>query len=37
MRLTDEALYAAKDDGGNRVRIFESEYAALDTGKFQAH
>jgi predicted signal transduction protein with EAL and GGDEF domain len=31
----DEALYAAKRNGRNRVEVFETEYVALSTGSFR--
>jgi hypothetical protein len=34
--LADEALYKAKKEGRNCVLVFESEYAALSTGKFKS-
>jgi diguanylate cyclase (GGDEF)-like protein len=36
VQLADEALFKAKKEGRNRVLVFESEYAALSTGKFKS-
>jgi diguanylate cyclase (GGDEF)-like protein len=35
IQLADEALYAAKREGRNTVRILESEYRDLSTGRFR--
>ncbi len=36
VQLADEALFTSKKDGRNQVKVFESEYEALSTGKFQS-
>jgi len=35
LQLADEALYAAKNAGRNRVHVMEAEYAQLRTGAFR--
>jgi hypothetical protein len=36
VQLADETLYTSKKDGCGRLKVFESEYAALSTRKFQS-
>jgi diguanylate cyclase (GGDEF)-like protein len=37
IQLADEALYAAKASGRNRLHVLEAEYAQLQTGLFRAN
>jgi diguanylate cyclase (GGDEF)-like protein len=37
LQLADQALYAAKDDGRNQLRVLEEEYEHMKTGYFRRH